>query len=222
METHALSRWQQFYLDDSRLGSIPPSSCAHQAAKIFAENNSQIILDLGCGTGRDSLRLASGGAKVIGLDAARSGLLLAQTRAAPSQFSVSWVESDAHFLPFSDALFDGVYCFGLLHEFVGESAEADVRLTMDEINRVLKPSGVAIVATVAGDPEKGVPHVQSFSEALFDAAIAEFRCIEKKVYDDLGCTGRPNYKVWFGHLVKKQELNFDESNRASPASLLRR
>jgi len=204
METQPLSRWQQFYQDDSRLGSIPPSSCAIQAARIFAENNCQIILDLGCGTGRDSLCLAGGGAKVIGLDAARSGLLLAQKkRTVPSQLRLSWVESDSRLLPFSNALFDGVYCFGLLHEFVGESAEVYVRMTMDEINRVLKPSRVAIVATVAGDPEKGLPQVQNFSEAMFDSAIAEFRCIEKKVYDDLGCTGRPDYKVWFGHLVKK-------------------
>jgi len=61
MEPHSLSRWQQFYLDDPKLGIIPPSSCADQAVKMFNENNSQIILDLGCGTGRDSLLLASGG-----------------------------------------------------------------------------------------------------------------------------------------------------------------
>lgn len=203
MKTHALSRWQQFYLDDAKLGSILPSACADQAARIFAENNSQIILDLGCGTGRDSLCLARGGARVIGLDAARSGLLLARKRNAPSQFRLSWAESDARFLPLSDAVSDGVYCFGLLHEFVGESAEAEVRMTMDEINRVLKPSGVALVATVAGDPEEGLPQVQNFSEAMFDAATAKYRCIEKKAYDDLGCTGRPDYKVWFGHLVKE-------------------
>ena len=92
METHSLSRWQQFYLDDSKLGSIPHSACADQAAKIFAENNCQIILDLGCGTGRDSLCLANFGAKVIGLDAARSGLALAQKRAVPLQLRLSWVE----------------------------------------------------------------------------------------------------------------------------------
>jgi hypothetical protein len=75
-------------------------------------------------------------------------------------------------------LFDGIYCFGLLHEFVSESAKADVRMTMDEIGRVLRPSGTAIVTTVAGDPEKGLPQVQNFSEAMFDSAVAEFRCIK--------------------------------------------
>ena len=197
-----MSRWQQFYLDDSKLGSIPPSACAYQAAEIFAGHKSRIILDLGCGTGRDSLCLAGSGAVVIGLDAAHSGLMLAQKRAAPAQLKTFWVESDALCLPFRDAQFDGVYSFGLLHEFVGDSAAESVRKTMAEIERVLKPAGVAIVATVAGEPDAGLPHVQLFSEAMFADATAGFHCIERKLYDDLGCTGRPDYKVWFGHLIK--------------------
>ncbi len=202
MEQQNLSRWQQFYKDDAKLGDVPSSTCADQAARIFAENNSQIILDLGCGTGRDSLHLASGGAAVIGVDAARSGLLLAQKRAAASSLRLSWVESDCRVLPFANAQFDGVYCFGLLHEFVGETAVADVHQTMSEIYRLLKGGGTAVIAVSAGDPQKGLPHVQNFSEAMFDAAITQFHCLEKKVYDDLGCTGRPDYKVWFGHLKK--------------------
>lgn len=203
MEEHPLSRWQQFNLDDTKLGNIPPSSSADQAAEVFSANNSRIILDLGCGTGRDSLCLARVGATVIGLDAAHSGLILAQKRATASQFRLSWIESDSRILPFSDAIFDGVYCFGLLHEFVGESAEIDISMTMGEISRVLKASGAVILATAAGDPEKGLPHVQNFSEAMFDAAISDFYCVQKKLFDDLGCTGRTDYKVWFGHLTKK-------------------
>ncbi len=202
MRDDSLTRWQQFYLDDPALQSIPPSSCAQLAARIFTENKSRIILDLGCGTGRDSLYLTGSGAKVVGLDAAHSGLLLAQKRAGVSQHTSFWVESDSRFLPFPDAAFDGVYCFGLLHEFVGKNAEAAVSQTMDEIHRVLKPSGVAIVATAAGEPEKGLPHVQNFSEVMFDAATANFHRIEKKVFDDLGCTGRTDYRVWFGYFIK--------------------
>ncbi len=202
MEKETLTRWQQFYLDDSNLGSIPPSSCAVQAAEIFTKRNSKIILDLGCGTGRDSLHLAGGGATVIGLDAARSGLLLAQKRAMTSPFRLSWAESDCRVLPFANAQFDAVYCFGLLHEFVGETAVTDVRKTMSEIYRVLKGGGTAVIAVSAGDPQKGLPHVQNFSEAMFDTATSAFHCIKKMVYDDLGCTGRTDYRVWFGHFMK--------------------
>jgi len=202
MEKQSLSRWQQFYQDDPKLVEIPPSTCARRAAEIFTAGNCRIILDLGCGTGRDSIHLADNGSQVIGLDAARSGLLLAQNRTNDSESKKTWIESDSHVLPFSDALFDGVYCFGLLHEFVGESARDEVNRTLKEVQRVLKTAGTAVIAVSAGDPEKGLPYVQNFSAAMFDAATSEFRCIEKKVYDDLGCTGRLDYKVWFGYFLK--------------------
>ncbi|MCA9922411.1 MAG: class I SAM-dependent methyltransferase [Anaerolineales bacterium] len=202
MEKHELTRWQQFYADSTNLVDISPSACANQAAQIFAGNNSRLILDLGCGTGRDSLQLAQNDATVLGVDAARSGLLLAQKRAAAAPLELSWVESDCRVLPFSNGQFDGVYCFGLLHEFVGETAVTDVQQTMSEIYRVLQDGGTAVVAVSAGDPEKGLPHVQNFSEVMFNATITQFDCLEKKIYDDLGCTGRSDYKVWFGHLKK--------------------
>lgn len=197
-----LTRWQQFYSDDPNLANIPPSACAVRAAKIFTESNCRTILDLGCGTGRDSIHLADNGIQVIGLDAAHSGLILAQKRATNLKIAISWIESDSRKLPFPDAFFDGVYCFGLLHEFVGKSASDDVQRTLKEVQRVLTQNGVAVIAVSAGDPEKGLPHVQNFSESMLDAATAEFRCVEKKVYDDLGCTGRSDYKVWFGYFVK--------------------
>ena len=202
MKKETLTRWQQFYSDDPKLADIPPSACADRAANIFTENKCRIILDLGCGTGRDSLHLAKSGSQVIGLDAAYSGLLLAEKRATDLRIAMSWIESDSRKLPFTDAFFDGVYCFGLLHEFVGKSARDDVGQTLEEARRVLTPNGVAIIAVSAGDPEKGLPHVQNFSESMFDVATAKFHCVEKKLYDDLGCTGRTDYRVWFGHFVK--------------------
>lgn len=136
------------------------------------------------------------------MDAARSGLLLARGRIAESKSKISLIESDSRVLPFADKYFDGIYCFGLLHEFVGESARDDVNRTLKEVRRVLKPAGAAVIAVSAGNPEKGLPHVQNFSEAMFDTATSAFHRIEKKIYDDLGCTGRSDYKVWFGYFVK--------------------
>jgi len=202
MSEQTLTRWQQFYRDDPKLIEIPPSTCARRATEIFTTNSCQIILDLGCGAGRDSVHLADNGMQVIGLDAARSGLLLAQKRTVDSRARISWIESDSRKLPFPDAIFDGVYCFGLLHEFVGESARDDVSRTLKEARRVLTPNGVAIITVSAGDPEKGLPHVQNFSKSMFDAATAKFHCVEKKLYDDLGCTGRKDYKIWFGYFAK--------------------
>jgi hypothetical protein len=39
---------------------------------------------------------------------------------------------------------------------------------MDEIQRVLKPAGVAVVDVAAGDPKKGLPRVLNFSELIHE------------------------------------------------------
>jgi ubiquinone/menaquinone biosynthesis C-methylase UbiE len=115
---------------------------------------------------------------------------------------LAYVEADAHHLPFADSLFEGIYCFGLLHEFVGETAAVDVQQTMHEIHRILKPAGLLILTTLAGDPQAGLPHVQLFSETMFDAVTSMFQRIEKRTYADLGCTGQSGYNIWYGQFTK--------------------
>ncbi|HPH94827.1 MAG TPA: class I SAM-dependent methyltransferase [Anaerolineaceae bacterium] len=65
-----LTRWQKFYTNDPKLGSIAPSQCAGEAARLFAAAGKKQILDLACGAGRDTRVLLSSGAVIIGVDAA--------------------------------------------------------------------------------------------------------------------------------------------------------
>ncbi|MFN8494666.1 MAG: class I SAM-dependent methyltransferase [Caldilineaceae bacterium] len=197
-----MTRWQQFYLEDQRVLTVPPSACAHYAVAYFQHANQKLLLDLGCGVGRDTLLLAQSGLQVIGVDAAPAGLIMAQQRNAGHPHSFILVEADARCLPFPAATFAGVYCFGLLHEFVGETATADVQQVMGEIARVLQPGGSLLLAVLAGEPTQGLPQVQMFSEQMLDEVTAGFACIEKCLYDDVGCTGRADYKIWRGAYSK--------------------
>ena len=139
---------------------------------------------------------------VFGIDAAGSGLLLAQKRMLDIGCGLNLTQADACGLPFPDTLFEGVYCFGLLHEFVGFTAKDDVRKVLGEIYRVLRRSGMLILTVLAGEPEQGLPHVQMFNERMFDQATSLFQRIDKRLYNDIGCTGRSDYKVWYGQFVK--------------------
>lgn len=197
-----MTRWQQFYLEDERVLAAPPSLCAQAAVQVFQREGKRTVLDLACGVGRDTLLLAEAGLSMVGADAAESGLVIARRRGQDSPADVSWIMADARRLPFAAGTFEGVYCFGLLHEYTGASWEQDVRQTMTEIERVLLPGGVLILAVLAGDPEKGLPHVRLFSEPMFDAAVRGFRVVEKTQYPDIGCTGCEDYRVWRGVLVK--------------------
>lgn len=197
-----LTRWENFYRDDPKLGRIAPSITSRQAADIFTRHNKRCLLDLACGTGRDTSELAASGAQVVGADAACSGLMLANQRLPGGRQPLGYVQSAAQSLPFANAFFDGVYCFGLLHEFVGERAPQDVAQTMHEIYRVLQPGGILILAVLAGDPAQGLPHVQLFSKEMFDDAVVLFNCVEKRLAEDVSCTGAAGYKIWYGIFTK--------------------
>jgi len=194
-----MTRWQQFYEEDERVKSAPATHCARNAAEVFSERDKRVILDLGCGTGRDSSCLVKQGLFVVGVDLAESGLVIAKR---VRKDRAKWVQADARQLPFGNASFEGVYCFGLLHEFTGEGREDNVRGVMSEIHRVLKSLGVLVLAVLAGVPEKGLPQVFLFTEGHFDSATQGFQAVGKREYEDIGCTGKEDYRVWSGVFLK--------------------
>jgi len=95
------------------------------------------ILDLGCGDGQLSKRVAAGGALVLGVDSSSE-----MVSAAWSQ-GVSAEQASAEQLPFPDATFDAVFSNAALHWVRGQNA------MMAEVRRVLKPRG-RFVAEMGG------------------------------------------------------------------------
>ena len=185
--------------------SAPPSHSARKAAHTFQEHQVDFILDLACGTGRDTAYLSSCGFAVTGADAAYNGLLVAIQARSTQGSLLSWVTADARQLPFPTRSFEGVYCFGLLHEFTGDDKVQAVRRIMDEIKRILSPRGVLILTVLAGAPSTGLPHVQFFSREMFDQVTHGLHALEISEFDDTGCTGRTDYHVWYGAFRKSSE-----------------
>src|SRR5437016_871979 len=98
------------------------------------------VLDYGCGDGKFSLRLASLGARVVGVDI--SPKLIEQARASASNLDLNglspqFIVGDAHHTPFDDNSFDYVFGNGVLHHLDLDKAYA-------EIARVLRPGGKAL------------------------------------------------------------------------------
>jgi len=203
-----ITRWDEWFSEsnlskDKRILAAPPSKCAESAALEFIARGKRFILDLACGIGRDTFHLESRGLAVVGADAAINGLWVAQ-QAKPVQGSTpEWVAADARCLPFKDGSFDGVYCFGLLHEFTGEYGQENVRKVMSEIRRMLRVEGILVLTALSGDPQAGLPAVQLFTRQMFDEATQGLRAIEIKMYEDVGCTGMTNYCIWYGLFEKR-------------------
>jgi len=98
------------------------------------------LLEIGCGMGTDLASFARGGAKVHAVDLTPRHLALARQRMITDGRPVRLVRSDGELLPFPDGTFDVVYSFGVLHHTPGTGT------AIDEIWRVLKPGGHAVVA----------------------------------------------------------------------------
>lgn len=87
------------------------------------------ILDLGCGDGQLSARIAVSGAAVIGLDASPQMAAAARSRGIDVQ------EGAAESMPFADRAFDAVFSNAALHWVRNHDA------MLAEVRRVLKPGG---------------------------------------------------------------------------------
>lgn len=198
-----MTRWHQFYRDDPRVLTAPASHCAARARSLFQHYHVQRVLDLGCGVGRDTFFLAPALPQIIGVDRALEGLAHAQRDPRASSIQIPWICADARALPFPPATFDGVYCYGVLHEFTSATAEADVAAIMDTISTLLTHDGILILAVLAGDPCAGLPHVQLFTTKMFLSITQAYTCLNYDRYTDCGCTGSTDYRIHYGCFVKR-------------------
>lgn len=101
-----------------------------------------VVLDLGCGTGYATEQLAKRGTKVIGLDLALGMLQYARAKSA---HSAHWLAGDAEALPLADNSVDIVFSSLAIQWCANEQS------LMQELYRVLKPSGHFVFSTLGPD-----------------------------------------------------------------------
>jgi ubiquinone/menaquinone biosynthesis C-methylase UbiE len=100
------------------------------------------VLDVGCGTGHQTLRLAARGATVCGVDLSCHVLAAAKAAVASRELThcVSLCCSNILTLPFADRTFDGVLCWGVLMHV------PEVATAVAELARVLKRGACLVVS----------------------------------------------------------------------------
>lgn len=145
------------------------------------------ILDVGTGTGRAAIALASRGALVTGIDASAEMLAVAERRARAAGVSVAFSRGDVHGLAFADRAFDAVVCLRVLMHAPGWKA------SIAELCRVARarvvfdyPALVSAAALQAAARRAGyalgarVEAYRVFSDRAVRAALADngFRVAE--------------------------------------------
>jgi trans-aconitate 2-methyltransferase len=142
--------------------SGPQLGWGRRVAARLAPASGERILDLGCGTGRLTVELASSvpGARFVGVDV--STAMLAE--AARSSGGVSWVRADGVALPFERA-FDAVFSAAAFHWIPDHPA------LFREIHAALKPGG-RLAAQCGGGPN--LRRLLDRAHALMDGPFRRF------------------------------------------------
>ena len=109
------------------------------AAADFAGARGLKVLEIGCGLGTDGAQFAEAGADYTGVDLTDAAIELARKRFELFDLAGTFQTADAENLDFADESFDLVYSHGVLHHTPA------TQKAIDEIHRVLRPGGRAVV-----------------------------------------------------------------------------
>ncbi|MEW5693623.1 MAG: class I SAM-dependent methyltransferase [Candidatus Hydrogenedentota bacterium] len=105
--------------------------------RVFKYNQykNKLVLEIGCGSGIDSLEFAKYGAKIVATDMTEKGTLVTNKYLKEKKYKGYIIRADGHNLPFKNSTIDCVYSFGVLHHI------PDIKKILNEIKRVLKKGG---------------------------------------------------------------------------------
>lgn len=102
-----------------------------------------VVLDAGCGTGRNSVLCAEAGSLVTGIDIDLQALDVARARCEEHQVTVDFSPADVLNLPFNPSSFDIIISHGVLEHIPGSLHGRAI----SEMARVLRPGGLLFIMT---------------------------------------------------------------------------
>ena len=105
----------------------------------FAEAKGKKVLEIGTGNGAEGVMFALNGADYTGVDLTDAALDATRRHFAVMGLSGTFQKENAENLSFPDQSFDWVFSHGVLHH------TPDTQKAIDQVYRVLKPGGRAIV-----------------------------------------------------------------------------
>ena len=130
------------------------------------------VLDVGCGTGNFSMKLAGMGCVVTGIDVSEEMLKVAWGKAAELDLSISYLQMDATELAFEDGAFDVVLAMAAV-EFIEDTARA-----VKEMFRVAKVGGQILIGTINADSDWGDYYQAKKLQENSIYRYADFKTIE--------------------------------------------
>ena len=140
MRASTEAHWTRFWRERAEIDDVYPTA-GRVVERILAEGPVQgrRLLEVGAGSGRDSVTLAENGGTAVMLDYSMASLAVAGAVARRAGVRPLLVRADALRMPFQDGTFDVVFHQGLLEHF------RDPRPLLHENVRVLRPDALLLV-----------------------------------------------------------------------------
>lgn len=133
--------WDRIFTERGRIFTDPHSDI-ERVVKLIQDNDGSRILDLGCGTGRHVVHLTRLKFDVYGFDASPKALSMTQEWLNDENLDANLCEHHMEDpFPYEDNFFDAVVSIQVIHH----NLMSNIRKTINEIERVLKPGGVLFV-----------------------------------------------------------------------------
>ena len=165
----------------------------------FQIKEKENVLDVGCGTGIICKRLLSLGrlkGHIIGCD---YSLAMLKNVTRVSEDKVDLVCCDAHYLPFPELYFNKVILFSCFPHFDHKNK------VIEEVARVLKPSGVMFIAHLLSREEMTIVHRQADSSVLHDT-MPDFEQLE---------TTLNSHQMFISNYIDRKGLYFLRAEKTS-------
>ena len=127
-------------VDLRRYQNPPADTCypLEYAFYLLGDVQNKLVVDLGCGSGEETVPLRQRGARVIGIDISPDLIAIAHKRLRQYGVDADLRVASAYETHLSDESVDVVFCMSVLHHL-------ELDRVMKEIRRILKPHGLFIV-----------------------------------------------------------------------------
>lgn len=159
----------------------PPWDRGISPPELFAfieENPAGRALDLGCGTGTNSITLAQHGWDVTGVDVALLALYKARRKAKAAEVNLSFKLRDVSKLRGIQGPFDLALDMGCFHALAGKKKDYLAR-----VDEILAPGGYWLLYAHFY-PTDGTPSNHGINPADLDAAAKRFNLLWRKDSED--------------------------------------